>query len=191
MDHLYCVIDQFGFPTQVMVTMSPHESAIPGPDVQDMSDVERNGYWFDGTEWHSVGARPSEWHAIDRLNKTWIGNYEGLKAFIKQRVDEVRTDHGFEPIEYNSSLFDADWNAVKSILMWRTQLALPKGFFWRDSDNADHPANAAFLAGLGEAIARRDYTLRKIAWAKKAEIDALPDDLEMIKAYDLQSGWGQ
>jgi hypothetical protein len=64
----------------------------------------------------------------------------------------------------------------------------PSGFVWRGYDNVNHPADAAFVVGLGNAITMRGTYLYQRSWIKKAEIDALttPED---VKAYDVTAGW--
>jgi hypothetical protein len=110
----------------------------------------------------------------------------------KAEVDIERERRGYLPIAYAGSTLDADAKAQRNISSWQVQIAagvqVPSGFVWRDANNVDHAADAAFINGLGAAITIRGTLLYQAAWTHKANIQALTT-VEDILAYDITTGW--
>ena len=202
MDHLYTVNDQFGFPTQVMVTMLPPAEAVPGPAVNEMFEVDLLGYWHDGEQWHSVGAKPSEFYVMDKLNKTWIPNYEGLRQQLARALDQERARQNQYAIEVNAVMFDgnntAQTNLKNKIEEVRSRIelgiAMPAELLvWRDANNQTHSwpdinSYYQFLQSYAIALADRGTRLYLTMWQHKANIAAL-EDIDAILAYDVTVGW--
>ncbi len=123
----------------------------------------------------TVPTTPARW---DHAAGEWIDlrDLTQAKADRKAAIDAEMERRKSEPIEYAGSLFDADRTARENVAGWQTQLgagvALPEGFVWRDAANVDHPADAAFVNGLGAAITLRGTVLYATAWALKAAVDA-------------------
>lgn len=101
---------------------------------------------------------------------------DDIKAAKKADIEREREARNQLPIVFNGALFDADATAQRNVGAWQTQLAngktLPDGFRWRDYANEYHPADAAFVNGLGEAITLRGTELYQQMWALKAQVDA-------------------
>lgn len=121
----------------------------------------------------------------DNTTMTWTDprTLDQIKAARKAVIDAERATRTLEPITYAGASFDADDVAMRNVSGWQTQLAagasLPPGFVWRDADNADHPADAAFINGLGAAITLRGTMLYAQSWALKAAIDAATTKAEV------------
>lgn len=115
-----------------------------------------------------------------------------LKEAKKVDVSIEREKQNSLPITYAGSQFDATPIAQRNVSAWMTNIAAgqnpPAGFVWRGYDNVDHPADAAFIVGLGNAITLRGTYLYQRSWIKKAEVDALTTS-EDVKAYDVTAGW--
>lgn len=124
------------------------------------------------------GDTPLATYEWDAQAKRWMAVSTLLSVQVQQKVliDAARVERTHAPIEYAGALFDADDTAIRNVSGWQTQLAagvaLPDGFVWRDATNVDHPADAAFVNGLGAAITLRGTALYAQAWALKAQIDA-------------------
>jgi len=206
MDHLYTINDQFGFPTQVMVTMMPPEGAVPGPAVNEMFEVDTVGYWYDGQEWISIGPKPNDWHVMDKLNKTWIPNYDGVRQHLSRELDRERVRRNQYDIEVNGVMFDGDNTAqtnVKSkIEEVRSRIDLGIGMpaellVWRDANNQTHSWNTineyyAWLQTFAVQLADRGTRLYIAMWQHKAVIDAkidAQDPINEIAEYDVTTGW--
>lgn len=159
--------------------------------VTDTTGVPGKSYW-NGTSVVDVPAAPTPHHNWDWATKTWVSNLAEAKESKKNAVSTLRKAHNYLPISYSSSVFDADETAQRNVSAWQTQLAagtdLPPGFVWRDYNNVDHPADAAFINGLGTAITLRGTVLYQVAWVHKAAIDAL-SSIEDVLAYDITAGW--
>lgn len=138
------------------------------PPLKDQQWNGREGRWIDN--------RPLEARRLEKL----------------QLVNQERERRNLLPIEYAGSLFDADERGQRNVSAWMTNIAagmaLPPGFVWRDFNNVDHPADAAFVVGLGAAITVRGTVLYQAAWTKKAQLDAMTT-AEEIAAFDPAQGW--
>lgn len=150
-------------------------------------------YWdFEAQSLAPISPQPTAFHAWDWPTKQWFPNLDHAIATRKREIDAERERRNTLPIAYGGSLFDADATALRNIAGWQTQLAagavLPEGFVWRDADNVDHPADAAFLNGLGAAITLRGTALYQAAWTHKANIAALTD-IDAIIGYDVTANW--
>ena len=136
--------------------------------------------------------RPSPHHDWDWPSKTWQPNVAHAIAARKAEVEAERERRNRLPIDHAGARFDADETAQRNISAWQTQMGagavLPAGFMWRDYDNIDHPADAAFINGLGAAITLRGTLLYQASWQHKAALDAL-SSVEAILIYDLTAGW--
>lgn len=135
---------------------------------------------------------PSQSHRWDWSIKSWVADLGAARASRKQHIDAEREQRNALPIAYQGALFDADIQAQRNISAWQTQLAagavLPADFVWRDANNVNHPADAAFVHGLGAAITLRGTQLYQAAWAHKVALDALTS-MNAILAYDVTTGW--
>lgn len=116
---------------------------------------------------------------------------EQAKTRKKAALDDEREQRGAAPIAYADATFDADATALRNVEGWQLQLArgldLPEGFVWRDFTNVDHPADAAFLDGLGQAITLRGTVLYQQAWTLKAAVDAATtvEEVEAVSWADI------
>lgn len=141
-----------------------------------------------------VGPRPPM-SKLDTATLAWVPDTEHLLSGKLVEVDNERARRTSLPIVYASSEFDADTQAQRNVQAWQTQLAagvlLPEGFAWRDLFNVNHPADAAFVNGLGEAMALRGTALYQAAWAHKAALAALADagDTQGLVDYSVEAGW--
>ena len=206
MDHLYTVNDQFGFPTQVMVTMLPPAEAVSGPAVNEMFEVDLLGYWYDGQQWQSVGPKPGEFYVMDKLNKTWIPNYEQLTQQLDRLLDKERARRNQYAVEVNSIMFDGDntaqTNLKNKIEEVRGRLALgiampSELLVWRDINNQTHSWTDInnyyqFLQSYAIALAERGTRLYIKMWQHKAAIQALIDSntaVEQIQLYPIEQDW--
>jgi hypothetical protein len=110
--------------------------------------------------------------------------------YLKIKVERERRNA--LPITYEGALFDADEKGQRNLTAWMVNIAsgipVPPGFVWRDYDNVDHPADAAFIVGLGNSVVLRGTLLYQTAWAKKAEVEAITS-LAEVEAYDHTTGW--
>lgn len=115
-----------------------------------------------------------------------------LKDTKISEINVERERKNYLPIDYLGNPFDADATAQRNVSAWMVNIAAgqnpPTGFVWRGYDNVDHPADAAFIVGLGNAITLRGSYLYQRSWIKKAEVDALSTAAE-VKAYDVTTGW--
>lgn len=196
----YVVVDGMGLPRYTMIPSVPSDdfdgSRVQDGIVREYVGAESDGYLLDSLYW--VGGwkvrptKPSPHHDWDAELEQWVGNLDHALAARKHEINAERERRNFLPIAYAGSLFDANATALRNIAGWQTQLAagavLPEGFVWRDADNVDHPADAAFLNGLGAAITLRGTALYQAAWAHKAALSALTD-IDAILAYDLAANW--
>lgn len=118
-----------------------------------------------------------------------------LAAVVSQQcatVDAERERRAGQPIMYQGRPFDAGATSLASIRGWQAHISagspVPAGFVWRDANNAEHPAGAAFINGLSAAISARDFELRKAAWAHKQAIRSLAT-VRDVDAYDMSHNW--
>ncbi len=172
----------------------------------ELPDVEIPGFAFLQTEAEvdyktarvvngevvAIPERPSPSHE-------WVGNVwvdqtpvSKLKQQVVFGINSERERRNYLPIDYNGNPFDADETAQRNVSAWMVNIAAgqnpPSGFVWRGYDNVNHPADAAFVVGLGNAITLRGTYLYQRSWIKKAEVDALNTAAE-VKAYDVTAGW--
>lgn len=127
-----------------------------------------------------IPAKPGDWYEWSWLSYSWeIPNTALLEAkkWKKLQVDSKRALANELPISYAGSSFDADSLAQGNVMAWMVNisngLVVPVGFTWRDASNVDHPADAAFISGLGAAMVHRGSQLYQSAWNTKAAIDQL------------------
>lgn len=136
--------------------------------------------------------KPGRYHKWSWLTHSWSEDLESAISTTKTKIDDLREIKIYEKILYNGSYFDADEKAIRNIGNWQIQLAagasVPRNFVWRDADNIDHPADASFINGLGEAITLRGSLFYQVAWQHKANIEQLTTVAE-IEAYDINIGW--
>jgi len=114
------------------------------------------------------------------------------KQSKKDQITRLRETKNLEPITYENTLFDCDETAQRNIQAWTTNINAgtnpPEGFVWRDYNNTDHAADAAFVLGLNAAVVARGTQLYQTSWTKKLEVDALTT-VEQVNAYDITVGW--
>jgi hypothetical protein len=105
-----------------------------------------------------------------------VDSLDAWKLRKKAEVDVERDRRILLPFEYAGAMFDGDAKSQRNIQSWQTQIAagvtLPLGFVWRDAGNVDHPADAAFVDGLGAALTARGTLVYQESWRMKAAIDA-------------------
>lgn len=142
----------------------------------------------------TIPKKPEEWFIWDNATEGWI-DPSPLAVLKKKKSDEItqmRERRNLSPISYQNVIFDADEEAQRNVSAWMTNIAAgqnpPTGFVWRAYDNTNHPADAEFVVGLGNAITLRGTRLYQRSWIKKAEIEALTT-AEEVKAYDITTGW--
>lgn len=132
------------------------------------------------------------WHAREGV---WIDNrsFDDRREEKKQQVDAERERRNLLPIEYAGAVFDADETAQRNVSAWMTNIAagmaLPTGFVWRDFNNVDHPADNAYVVGMGAAMTLRGTQLYQSAWNMKAQLAAMTTIAE-VEAFDpVGTGW--
>ena len=142
----------------------------------------------------SIPKKPDYFYEWDNALEAWIDT-RGISLLVQEKnlkINEERERRNHLPIDYDGNLFDADAEAQRNVSAWMTNVAAgqnpPTGFEWRGYDNTNHPADAAFVVGLGNAITLRGTYLYQRSWIKKAEVDALTT-AEAVKAYDVTTGW--
>jgi hypothetical protein len=164
---------------------------FPLPGDADINDAGRDKAVVDG-QLVSIPPRPSHTHEWD--GERWVDQSPLAERIDRKssQIDAERERRNQLPIEYQGTLFDADAKAQRNVSAWMTNLAvgvaLPPGFVWRDYVNVDHPADAAFVTGLGAAITMRGTALYQTAWSKKAELQALTNTAD-VDSFDPLSGW--
>jgi len=137
--------------------------------------------------------RPSSNHQWN-VQTGWVDTttVDEFKQRKNADINAERERRNLSPITYQNVLFDADEEAQRNVSAWMVNLAAgqnpPSGFVWRAYDNTNHPADAAFVVGLGNAITLRGTYLYQRSWIKKAELAALTT-AEDVRAYDVTTGW--
>lgn len=170
----------------------PHMLAGDGKSVIEGVAHESGAYLTIEGDRVPIPTKPSNSHEWDWTSKTWVPNIDGARLLRKVEIESERERRGYLTIQHAGSAFDADAKAQRNISAWQAQIAagvsIPSGFVWRDANNVDHPADAAFVNALGEAITVRGTMLYQAAWTHKAAIAAL-STVEDILAYDITTGW--
>lgn len=140
----------------------------------------------------SRGDAPSRFHVWNWDAHAWQEDLAAALAQLKADIDAERERRGNLPIAYLGLVIDADATAQRNVSFWQAQLAagveLPEGFVWRDANNVDHAADAAWVNGLGAAMALRGTRLYQSAWRLKAQAVLLVTVAEVM-AFDIQGGW--
>jgi hypothetical protein len=117
---------------------------------------------------------------------------EARKAEKAAAIAAERERRNELPIPYAGSLFDADAKAQRNVSAWMVSVAsgvpVPPGFSWRDHENTDHPADAAFIVGLGGAITVRGTQLYQTSWQKKAALASMTTAVE-VDEFDPLADW--
>lgn len=133
-----------------------------------------------GWSWHARQARWIDQRPIEDRRREMFG-----------LIDAERERRNQLPIQYAGSTFDADATAQRNVSAWMSNISVgvspPDGFVWRDYDNVNHPADAAFVTGLGAAITLRGTALYQTAWAKKTEVSEMT--AEQLEGYDPTANW--
>jgi hypothetical protein len=115
-----------------------------------------------------------------------------VKADKTEAINFERERRGVLSITFQGIEWDADELSQRNVSAWMASIAagvtIPTGFTWRAADNTNHPADAAFVNGLGAAITLRGTVLYQTSWGKKAEVEALTT-VQAVKAYDVTTGW--
>lgn len=130
----------------------------------------------------------------DQSTKRWVET-KTLPWYKRAKLNEisaVRESRNVEPISFGGALFDADDLGQRNIQAWVATINAgtnpPTGFTWRDFDNVDHPADAAFIVALNNTIVERGTALYQTSWQKKSEVEAMTT-VEDVIAYDATSNW--
>lgn len=206
MNNLYCVLDQFGFPEQVMITMLPPVDAVQGPDVENINDVDLKGYWYNGNEWRSIGPKPGEGYVINKLKKAWVPNYDGIRRQLGVELDRERQVRSYYAISVDGVMFDGDAKAQANVkakleeVRARLELDLPMAMdlmVWRDANNVNHQWGSLieyndFLLRYAIALSERGSRLYADMWRHKEKIDSLiesGEDVDFLIGYDVTSNW--
>jgi hypothetical protein len=140
----------------------------------------------------TIPEKPS--YTYEWVDDQWVDQTSilQLKTICIKEIDIEREKRNNLPIEYLQNTFDADFVAQRNISVWMTNIANgqnpPTGFVWRDFNNINHPADANFIIGLGNAVILRGTQLYQSSWIKKAEVEALTT-AEAVKNYDVTTGW--
>jgi hypothetical protein len=137
--------------------------------------------------------RPSLRHQWD-VQQGWVdqSTLPQVKADKTEAINVEREHRGVLPITFQGIEWDADDLSQRNVSAWMASIAagvaIPPGFTWRAADNTNHPADAAFVNGLGAEITLRGTVLYQTSWGKKAEVEALTT-VQAVKAYDVTVGW--
>ena len=204
---LNVLVNQYGFPDQVMVAAQAPDGFVPGPDVDDPIEVYTKGYWLasDGI-WQQLGAQPSPNYRIDQINKAWVPDYDRVQSQISRQLDQERHRRNQYAIEVNAVMFDgnntAQTNLKNKLEEVHSRIELGIGMpaellVWRDSNDQTHTwsdieSYYQFLQTYAIALADRGTRLYLTMWQHKAAIQALVDageDVEQIAAYPVDQGW--
>lgn len=145
-------------------------------------------YWKE--EWRQRTARPSEFYVWG--DEAWAEDLSGARSGKLRQVKQERERRGFLPIQFAGASWDADDIGRRNIQGWLLVIqsgeSVPEGMVWRDADNVDHPADAAFFGGLWAAIVVRGTMLYQASWAHKAAIESL-STLQDIQGYNVSENW--
>lgn len=148
--------------------------------------------WVNGAEIHPVPAMPSPLRNWDWVTKCWVGDLAQVQAALMDALEAERARRNDLPIGFAGVLFDANTVAKQNLGGWLSVLAaggsLPSGFTWRDASNAEHLADAAFLVGLGAAMAARGTELYRNKWSKQRHIESALTVAE-LDTFDMTEGW--
>lgn len=143
------------------------------------STVEDRHY-FDGEVFVALPERPTSRHTFSFEQKAWALEEDALSKAQREKkagVEAMRQAKDTSPIFYEGALFDADSKAHVNVMAWMVNISngftVPPGFVWRDASNIAHPADEAFITGLGAAMVQRGSLLYQQAWEQKAYIDSL------------------
>lgn len=128
---------------------------------------------------------PGDFYDWNPVSKTWAPNLEAARTAKINEITAERERRNKLPILFSGYNFDADDEGQRNVQAWVTMInagvQLPDGFVWRDASNVNHPADANFVKGLGEAITMRGTMLYQQSWALKAQVATL------TTLYDIQS----
>jgi hypothetical protein len=122
-----------------------------------------------------------------------VADIDGRKARKRAEIDQERERRIVLPFVFDGIEFDGDVASQRNIQGWQTQIAngvaLPEGFTWRDAANIDHPADAAFVNGLGAAITTRGTLVYRQSWLLKAAVEAAAtaEEVQAITWPDVQT----
>lgn len=134
-------------------------------------------------------AATSKYHVWDWETLAWKLPDSALEQAKKDKKVEIQKAMAaalVSPILYQEHLYDADERAQSNVLAWVANInsgaLVPEGFVWRDYHNQDHPADAAFISGLGNVMISRNSSLYQQSWKYKADVDSL-SSIEEVKAF--------
>ena len=131
---------------------------------------------------------------------TQASNLAALKSDAKSKINDLRNWHLMQPVSYDGSVWDAGQRNRENLsikineINSKIALGVTDGVFvWRDANNNNYSWAGIndyllWLHGLNNAISERGTLIYQTSWVKKAEIDALETETEIIE-YDLNAGW--
>lgn len=158
-------------------------------------------YWIDPAtkQPKKIPPQPHEYFAWNAVAKSWLPDLNRIQQETLKSINTYFSEYDLAPIEYQSTLFDADSTARERITGVLNRLNrgddLPIGWIgWRDFHNQmqweseDALTVQAYLAGLSTAIENRSQRLLAVAWQHKANLEAIAD-VENLLEYDLSTLW--
>lgn len=99
----------------------------------------------------------------------------------------------FDRFPFDNKRWDCDADSRANIIGANTLAIvgggqLPPDFVWRDYDNNNHQATAAYMAQMGAAMFTFSATCYGASWQHKAAVQALTT-AAAVRAYDFSGGW--
>jgi hypothetical protein len=146
-----------------------------------------------------LAGQPPAMHAWDWQTRSWKPDFDAAKAAMRQAIEAERERRIYaRVIVYDGKNVDADAWAQRNIseklndIARREQEGVPmpvEMLMWRDADNVDHQfadqaAYRSWLNGLAIALGLRGTQAYAWSWGKKAQLDALGDDLEALAGFE-------
>ena len=108
---------------------------------------------------------------------------------LLRKVDQLRDQHLYAPLPWNTHLWDADERSRalvgERIALLNAGVVLPLNFAWRSYDNVMVPMVATDLIALGGAMNDRVTGCYSNSWQLKAKLQAAVDP----STVDLTLGW--
>lgn len=113
-----------------------------------------------------------------------------------EHVNQLRDSWMNSYFFYAGHSWDCDENGLKNIQGTNTSVALltqvgqtlPANFVFRDRNNVNVPADAAYMAGMGLALFKFRSDCYTASWIHKYMISQCTTVAE-VKAYDITVGW--
>lgn len=118
---------------------------------------------------------------------------EICKSIVREKVNEYRKEWLFDYFTYDDKHWDCNKDGRDNIsglnlISVLNGGNLPPGITFRDHDNVNWPATAAYMGGMAGALLTFTNSGYVVSWNHKAAIDALTT-IEEVLAYDITTGW--